>query len=74
MATKAGLPAEVAQRIGDDSVTPQADIDQVAQENYALLLSVSPSSPGTPMVYDLNNDETVDLHDKDWLASLMSSA
>ncbi len=74
MATKAGLPAEVAQRIGDDSVTPQADIDQVAQENYSLLLSVSPSSPGTPMVYDLNNDETVDLHDKDWLASLMSSA
>ncbi len=74
MATKAGLPAEVAQKIGDVSVAPEADIDEVAKENYNLLVSVSPSSPGTPMVYDLNKDETVDIHDTDWLDNLMSSA
>ena len=74
MATKAGLPAEVAQRIGDVNVTPEADIDEVAKENFNLLVEVDPINSGTPTVYDLNNEEKVDIYDKDWLDKLMSSA
>ena len=74
MAKKAGLPAKVAERIGDAGVMPNADIDEVAKANSELLDDVSPSSAGTPTVYDLNHDEKVDLYDKDWLDKLMSSA
>ena len=74
MATKAGLPAEVAQRIGDVNVTPEADIDEVAKENFDLLVDVDPINSGTPTVYDLNNEEKVDVYDNDWLDKLMSSA
>ena len=74
MATKAGLPAEVAQRIGDVNVTPEADIDEVAKENFNLLVEVDPINSGTPTVYDLNNEEKVDIYDNDWLDKLMSSA
>ena len=74
MATKAGLPAEVAQRIGDVNVTPEADIDEVAKENFNLLVEVDPINSGTPTVYDLNNEEKVDVYDNDWLDKLMSSA
>ena len=73
MATKAGLPADIVERIGDVSVMPNADIDEVAEENFDLLADVSLSSPGTPTVYDLNNEKKVDIYDSDWLDKLMSS-
>jgi protein-disulfide isomerase len=74
MATKAGLPSEVTQRIGDVNVMPEADIDEVADENFDLLVEASPSTRGTPTVYDLNKEEKVDLYDSDWLDKLMSAA
>ena len=64
----------VAQRIGDVNVTPEADIDEVAKENFNLLVEVDPINSGTPTVYDLNNEEKVDIYDNDWLDKLMSSA
>jgi len=73
MATKAGLPAQIAQRIGDVDVSPKADIDDVAKANYSLLVQTNPSAPGTPLVYDLKKDEIVDIHETDWLDKLMSS-
>jgi protein-disulfide isomerase len=73
MATKAGLPAQIAQRIGDVDVSPKADIDDVAKANYSLLTQTNPSAPGTPLVYDLKKDEIVDIQDDDWLDKLMSS-
>jgi protein-disulfide isomerase len=74
MATKAGLPAQIAQRIGDVDVSPKADIDDVAKANYSLLVQTNPSAPGTPLVYDLKKDEIVDIQETDWLDKLMSSS
>ena len=74
MATEAGLPAEVAQRIGDPNIQPTADIDRVAEHNYDLLVSLNPSNPGTPLVYNVKADKIVDLQDSDWLDKLMSSS
>ncbi len=55
-------------------MTPNADIDEVAEENFDLLVEVDPINSGTPTVYDLNNEEKVDIYDNDWLDKLMSSA
>ena len=71
-ARAAGIPEELAQRIADgESVVDAAERDET---NYDFLYLVDSVSTGTPTVYDLVNDEKVDIYDKDWLDRLMASS
>jgi protein-disulfide isomerase len=74
MATDAGMPTEVADKISDSEDAPNVDIEEMAAFNFGSLLGVDPMTSGTPTVYDLGSEEKVDLHDSDWLDTLMSSA
>lgn len=71
-ARTAGIPDELAQRIADG----EAAVDAVAMDetNYDLLYLVDSLNTGTPTVYDLVNDEEVDIYDEDWLDRLMASS
>lgn len=71
-ARAAGIPEELAQRIAaGESVVDAAEMDET---NYDFLYLVDSVSTGTPTVYDLVNDEKVDIYDKDWLDRLMASS
>jgi len=74
MATKAGMPSDVADKIGDGQVAPNVDINEMAATNFGSLLSIDPINSGTPTVYDLSTKKKVDIHQSDWLDKLMSSA
>ncbi|MGW0161281.1 DsbA family protein [Mycobacterium sp. NPDC003323] len=70
-ARAAGLPDEVAQRIaGGKAAVDAVEMDAM---NYDLLYLIDPIDTGTPTVYDLTNDEKLDIYDEDWLDKLMSS-
>ena len=74
MATDAGMPADVAGKIGDGEEATNVDIEEMAAYNFGSLIGVDPINSGTPTVYDLGNEEKVDIYDNDWLDKLMSSA
>jgi hypothetical protein len=44
------------------------------ETNYDFLYLVDSENTGTPTVYDLVNDEKVDIYDEDWLDTLMASS
>lgn len=69
IATDSGLSDEIVGRIADgDSAVDPAELLEV---NFAALEDVSPESLGTPLVYDLNRDEVVDITEDDWLTNLL---
>jgi hypothetical protein len=74
MATKAGMPTDIADTIGDGELAPNIDIDEMATSNFGLLIDIDPINTGTPTVYDLDGSEKIDIYDGDWLDKLMSSA
>jgi protein-disulfide isomerase len=74
MATEAGLPDDVATKIGDGQAATNVDIEEMATYNFGSLIGVDPINTGTPTVYDLDNQEKVDIYDSGWLDDLMSSA
>ncbi len=45
----------------------------MADTNFEYLYEVDPLNTGTPTVYDLKRDKTLDIYDNDWLSKLMSS-
>lgn len=71
-ARTAGIPAELAQRIADGEAA--VDAAEMDVTNYDYLYMVDPVNTGTPTVYDLVNDEKVDIYDDDWLDELVASA
>lgn len=73
MAQEAGLPEEVANRIGNGETADQIEIDEMAADNYGALIGIDPITTGTPTVYDLSTGEKVNVHDDDWLDNLLSS-
>ena len=73
MATEAGLPDDVVGEIGVGQAAANVDIEEVAAYNFGSLIGVDPITSGTPTVYDLGNEEKVDIYDSDWLDKLMSS-
>jgi hypothetical protein len=73
MAEDSGLPADVAGRVGDGEAAGNVNIGEMAAYNYGALIGIDPISTGTPTVYDLGTKQKIDLHDKDWLANLLSS-
>lgn len=71
-ARNAGIPEELAQRIADG----EAAVDTVEMDatNYDYLYLVDSVNTGTPTVFDLVNDEKVDIYDEDWLDKLVASS
>jgi protein-disulfide isomerase len=74
LATKAGMPTDVADEIGSGRDATNVDIEEMADVNFASLIGLDPINSGTPTVYDLDNEEKVDIYDNGWLDKLMSSA
>ncbi len=72
IARDSGLSEEITTRIADgDSAV---DTDDLASENANLLSEQSPTSPGTPVVYNLTAKETVDISDDAWLEKLLKTS
>jgi len=74
MATEAGMPADVAERIGSGKPAAGVDVTAVADANFGFLVQVDPLSAGTPTVFDLNKNDKVDIYNDNWLSKLLSSA
>ena len=49
------------------------DVQEMADTNFEYLYEIDPIGTGNPTVYDLNNDEKLDIYDNNWLSKLMSS-
>ncbi|MCF6386506.1 thioredoxin domain-containing protein [Mycobacterium sp. MBM] len=71
-ARAAGIPEESAQRIADGEAA--VDTVQMDETNYDYLFLVDPVNTGTPTVFDLVNEEKVDIYDEDWLDKLVASS
>ena len=50
MAKKAGMPSDVADKIGQGQTASDVNIDQVAASNYQSLVAIDPIESGTPTV------------------------
>ncbi|AQA01922.1 hypothetical protein BVC93_05160 [Mycobacterium sp. MS1601] len=69
IATDSGLSDDIVTRIADgDSAV---DTDELLEFNFTALEDVSPDSLGTPLVYDLDKQEVVDIGDEEWLTTLL---
>ena len=66
-----GLSDAVVERISEGDAA--VDTDDLALENQNLLSDESPESPGTPVVYNLKQEETIDISDADWLDHLLKT-
>lgn len=71
-ARAAGIPEESVQRIADGESA--VDTVQMDETNYDYLYLIDPVSTGTPTVFDLVNEEKVDIYDDDWLDTLVASS
>jgi hypothetical protein len=71
IATQAGLPDAVADAIesGATAVNP----GRISDANADLLLEIE-GDVHTPVVYDLNGQESIDISDEDWLVNLVRRA
>ncbi len=71
IARDSGLSDDVVKRIAHgDSVV---DTDDLGLQNESLMSKESPESPGTPVVYNLTQKDTVDISDADWLEHLLQT-
>lgn len=70
LARASGVSGDVAEKI--KSGTPAVNIADMAESNFEYLYEVNPLQTGTPTVYDLKKDDTVDIYDDNWLSALMS--
>jgi hypothetical protein len=73
MAEKAGMPGDIADKVGEGQPAPNVDIDQMAAYNFQSLVGIDPISSGTPTVYDLKSKKKIDLGQSGWLDELISS-
>lgn len=71
MARTAGIPDYQAGEIASGDLT--FDTAAMSDTNLIYLLDIDPLESGTPTVYDLTNDEKLDVYDNDWLSTLMAS-
>ena len=71
MAKQAGMPENVASKVasGDEAV----DVTAMDNANFEYLFEIDLLETGTPTVYDVANDEKLDIYDNDWLNKLIQS-
>jgi protein-disulfide isomerase len=71
MAQDSGIPAPGVQAVaGGGQAVDTRDMSDV---NVELLAEINVYGIGTPTVYDLVNDEVLDISDADWLSKLIST-
>ncbi|MGE2714250.1 DsbA family protein [Mycolicibacterium litorale] len=71
MAQQSGIPApgvEVISRGGE-----AVDTGDMSDLNIELLAQLNSYQVATPTVYDLNNNEVLDIYDENWLSKLIST-
>lgn len=71
MARESGLPATAVAKIR--SADSALNVNDMAETNFEYLYEVSPLQTGTPTVYNLREDDVIDIYDDNWLSVLMSS-
>ncbi|MEV3901812.1 thioredoxin domain-containing protein [Mycobacterium sp. NPDC050551] len=71
LATDSGVGDAKAEEIS--AGTKGVDTAEMTALNTEFLWEVNPLDAGTPTVYDLVNDEKLDIYDDNWLAKLLSS-
>ncbi|KKW63930.1 DsbA family protein [Mycolicibacterium elephantis] len=71
MARDAGLPESVVKRVATGGSA--VNIADMEVSNFGYLYEIDPLSTGTPTVFDLVNDERLDIYDDDWLLKLIQS-
>lgn len=71
MATKAGMPENVASKIADGGSA--VDVTEMDDANFEYLFEIDVLDTGTPTVYDPAKDEKIDIYDNDWLNKLIQS-
>ncbi|BCI51553.1 protein disulfide-isomerase [Mycolicibacterium litorale] len=71
MAQESGIPAPAVQAIarGREAVDP----GDMSDLNIELLAQLNSDQVATPTVYDLLNNEVLDIYDENWLAKLIST-
>ncbi len=52
---------------------PALDLEEMAATNFEYLFEIDPINTGTPTVFDLNENEKLDIYDNNWLSKLMST-
>lgn len=71
LAQRSGIPAPGVQAIaGGGTAVDTADMSEL---NTALLADLNSYQVATPTVYDLLNNEVLDIYDEDWLSKLIST-
>ncbi|MFN8087941.1 MAG: thioredoxin domain-containing protein [Mycobacterium sp.] len=70
LARESGVPGDAVEKM--KSGTSAVNIADMAEVNFEYLYEVNPLQTGTPTVYDLKKDDTVDIYDDNWLSALMS--
>lgn len=69
IAADSGLSDDVVARIADRRTA--VDAQELIEVNFTALEEVSRESLGTPLVYDLEQNEVIDLSDGDWLTNVL---
>lgn len=71
MAAESGVGADAVDKIaaGEQAL----DVQEMGDINFEFLYGVDLLDVGTPTVFDLVNEEKVDIYDDNWLAKLVSS-
>ena len=52
---------------------PALDLAEMAAINFEYLFEIDPINTGTPTVFDLNENEKLDIYDNNWLSKLKST-
>lgn len=71
MAEDSGIPAPGVRAVGSGGEA--VDTQAMSDLNVELLIEINAYGVGTPTVYDLVNDEVLDISDDDWLSKLIST-
>lgn len=82
--TKGPTDTEIADMARESGVAPVAvdamragkpalDLAEMADTNFEYLYEIDPINTGTPTVFDLTNNEKIDIYDNNWLSKLMST-
>lgn len=70
MARESGVPAAAVEAM--QAGKPALDLQEMAATNFEYLYEVDPINTGTPTVFDLDTNKTLDIYDNNWLSKLMA--
>ncbi|WP_179466183.1 DsbA family protein [Mycolicibacterium vinylchloridicum] len=73
MAQESGVPLTAVEEMRAGKPARNLDLIEMADTNFEYLYEIDPISTGTPTVFDLTNNEKIDIYDNNWLSKLMST-